>query len=88
MKTIQTAHPQRVHCVNCTSKDAVAQSLHPDFSWTSEGLALEHHSTILLICIMFSCALSNLQLDCFNYLFVLLFYFFLRNYIMRSHGFN
>lgn len=73
--------------MNCTSKDAVAESLHPDFSWTSEGLALEH-STILLICIMFSCALGNLQLDCFNYLFVLLFYSSLRNYVMRSHGFD
>lgn len=87
MKTVKSAHPQRLHCVNCTSKDAVTESLHPDFSQTSEGLALEHYSTILLICIMFSCALGNLQLDCFNYLFILLFYFSLRNYVMRSRGF-
>lgn len=35
---------------------------------------------------MFSCALGNLQLDCLDYLFVLLFYSSLRNYVMDLSG--
>lgn len=55
------------------------------FPGLQRGLALEHLSSILLICIMISCAVDNVQLDCL-YCWV----FFLRNEVMRnqSHGSN
>lgn len=34
------------------------------FPGLQRGLALEHLSSILLICITFSCAMDNVQLDC------------------------
>lgn len=57
--------PWRAHCVGCISKNAGPVSLHSDLSRTSERAgALEHLSSTLLICIMFSCAMDNIQLDC------------------------
>lgn len=55
------------------------------FPGLQRGLALEHLSSILLICIMISYAVDNVQLDCL-YCWV----FFLRNEVMKnqSHGSN